>query len=475
MVEHQKYRILQRIDAGGMAEVFRGVAESLQGFKKAVAIKRILPSLCKNKKFISMFLDEARLALHLQHANIVGVFDIGMSPPEPGGEGPAYFIVMEYVDGLHLKGMIESLRRQGRRLSVAETLFLMMEVCKALSYAHEMADPETGRPFGIVHRDVSPPNILLSKMGEIKLADFGLAKASSQVEVTDPGVVKGKFSYLSPEAASGLEVDRRADLFAVGILLFELLTGRRLFLGESDYRTVELVREAYVPPIAQYNADVEPALEEVVRRALAADPRARFQTAGELGEALAQYLFSHSLKVTSRDIADLVRGCLEERKRSEPAAEGPKSLIDALLQDEIIKFTSLEDLSGPAVGAQPLSPDELGGAAPLDVGSFIDPRAWSAELGGVDAASLTTEPTRIIQMAPPTGRKTPESSGDTRSGTRQVVESLEDLLEGGMGQRSVVPPSVTRRIGWSTVAALAIGTLVLVGGGAVIYLKLMHH
>src|SRR5689334_12363553 len=132
MAENQKYRITERIDAGGMAEVSRGVAESLQGFKKNIAIKRILPNLCKNKKFISMFLDEARLSLHLQHANIVGVFDIGRAG---SGEDDAYFIVMEYVDGLHLKGIIESLRRQGRRLPVAQALYILMEVCKGLAYA----------------------------------------------------------------------------------------------------------------------------------------------------------------------------------------------------------------------------------------------------------------------------------------------------------------------------------------------------
>src|SRR5690348_6732969 len=152
MADHQKYRITDRIDAGGMAEVFRGVAESLQGFKKNVAIKRILPQLCKNKKFISMFLDEAKLSLHLQHANVVTVFDIGMSQDQAGLS--AYFIVMEFVDGLTLKAIIESLRRQagGRKLSVPQVLYIMMEVCKGLGYAHDITD-EHGKPLGIVHRD----------------------------------------------------------------------------------------------------------------------------------------------------------------------------------------------------------------------------------------------------------------------------------------------------------------------------------
>src|SRR5437764_2648927 len=167
MPEHKRYRVTEKIDAGGMAEVYRGVAESaVGGIKKAVAIKRILPSLTKNKKFVSMFLDEARVSMHLQHANIVGVFDIGMADT-------AYFIVMEYVDGANLKTILESLRRQGKRMPVGNCLYLMMEICKGLHYAHEVVDPETGRELGIVHRDISPPNILISKNGEVKLVDFG--------------------------------------------------------------------------------------------------------------------------------------------------------------------------------------------------------------------------------------------------------------------------------------------------------------
>src|SRR5687767_577062 len=269
-----RYTITERVDQGGMAEVFRGVAESLHGFKKSVAIKRILPNLTKNKKFVSMFLDEARLSLHLQHANIVHVFDIGIA-------ATAYFIVMEYVDGANLKTAIEHFRKIGKRLPVAHTLYIMLEVCKGLAYAHNAEDPESNKPLGIVHRDISPPNILLSKMGEVKLVDFGLAKATSQLETTDPGVVKGKFSYLSPEAASGIEVDHRADLFAVGILLWEMLTGRRLFYGETDYQTVELVRQAKVPAIRPLNPDVDEDLEAVARKALARDPRDRFQHAAD--------------------------------------------------------------------------------------------------------------------------------------------------------------------------------------------------
>src|SRR4051795_9602155 len=373
-----RYRITERIAAGGMAEVFKGVAESLQGFKKSIAIKRILPALTQNKKFVAMFLDEARLSLQLQHANIVQVFDIGHSDD-------TYFIVMEYVDGVDLKLLLEWRRRINRRIPIAHTLYLVMEICKGLSYAHELLNPETGKPLGIVHRDISPPNVLISKQGEIKVVDFGLAKATSQIETTDPGVVKGKMSYLSPEAARGEEVDNRADIFAVGILLYELLTGKRLFYGETDYQTVELVRNAKIPPLKAQNPQVEPELEDMVRKALARRASDRYASATDLQDALAHYSYSRGLKVISRDIAELVRQCLEDRRMQSNEGKPKTSIIDHLLQDELAKFTSVDDEEQDA-GARPLSAEQLAPRSdhgtfppPASESDFIDPRAWAEE------------------------------------------------------------------------------------------------
>jgi len=440
----QKYRIIEKLDSGGMAEIYRGEAESIQGFKKQVAIKRILPHLTKNKKFVAMFLDEARLSLYLNHANIVHVFDIGRS-------GSTFFIVMEYVDGLNLRALNESLRRQNRRLDLARSLFIMMEICKGLGYAHDMTNPDDGQDLGIVHRDVSPPNILLSKMGEIKLVDFGLAKAASQLEQTDPGVVKGKFSYLSPEAASGMEVDYRTDIFACGILLFEMLTGRRLFYGETDYQTVELVRQARVPSLPALNPEIPTELDDIVHRALARDPDHRYQHAYEMQDALAQFLFSRGLKVTSRDVAWLVRECLAEHKQTAPPALRSGSVIDVLIQEEIIKFTSLDNVAaGEPAGARPLSPEEIGGSSgPLDPRDFIDPRAWTNE--------FTTEPVPMNGNSP-SPQPTPV----------QEVTSLEEILEGG-GDGAIVTtaalPTVQKK-GGSMWRGLLIGLIVFVILGA---------
>jgi eukaryotic-like serine/threonine-protein kinase len=414
-----RYTITERLDHGGMAEVFRGVAESIEGFKKSVAIKRVLPNLTKNQKFVAMFLDEARLSLFLQHANIVQVFDISRTPDN------AYFLVMEYVDGCNLKSLLERQKQKNRRLDVGHSIYLMIECCKALHYAHSLEHPETNEPLGIVHRDISPPNILLSKNGEIKLVDFGLAKANSQIESTDPGVVKGKFSYLSPEAASGLEVDHRADVFAVGILLWELFTGRRLFYGETDYQTVELVRQARVPSMAALNPEIDPEIEAVVRKALARDPKDRYTHAADLGDALSHFLFSRRMTVTARDIAALVRDTQVEmmRKRSTAPQE---SLIDALIQDEMAKMTSLLEPDGSQSSGRPGTE----GSESLDPASFVNTASWAGELG-LDSAARRQPGARAARPERPAALRPtpiPVASGIS-PGPGQEVESLEQVLE----------------------------------------------
>jgi serine/threonine protein kinase len=439
-----RYTITERLDHGGMAEVFRGVAESMEGFKKNVAIKRILPNLTKNQKFVSMFLDEARLSLFLQHANIVQVFDISKTPDN------AYFLVMEYVDGCNLKSLIERQKQKGKKIEIAHSIYIMMECCKALNYAHFLEHPETNEPLGIVHRDISPPNILLSKNGEIKLVDFGLAKANSQIESTDPGVVKGKFSYLSPEAASGLDVDHRADVFAVGIILWEMFTSRRLFYGDTDYQTVELVRQARVPSIAALNPEIEPELEAIVRKSLAKDPNDRYQNAADLGDALAQYLFSRRMKVTSRDISGLVRDTQVEmmRKRSH---EPKESLIDALILDEMQKMTSLVD------GEKNPADSSAEGSMSLDPHAFVDTSNWAGELA---------QPKRAKHQSSTPPRDKPRTSMTPTPGPGEM-ESLEAMLE---PERTGVHGKADRATPWMLIIIVMI---VLAAGAAAAVVLMM--
>lgn len=358
MTPREKYKVIQKLDAGGMAEVFLAEAESIEGFKKRVAIKRVLPELVEQEKALAMFLDEARLSLRFNHANVVHTFDVGRS-------GNTYFIVMEYVEGTNLKRVVEVLKRREEQIPLPLVLYILIEVCNGLAYAHDFSDHE-GNLLNVVHRDVSPPNVLISKQGEVKIVDFGLAKAASQLETTDTGMVKGKFAYLSPEVAYGNPADLRADIFACGIILFELLTGERLFLGKSDLKTIELVRTCNIPSISERNKDVTPELESIVLKALARAPEDRYQSAHELSDALTSYLFAHALKVSPYDLHLLIDSVLKESS----APKAPKlSVIDQLIQDELGAFASL-DRSAPISGGGTSSPH--GGSAPLDPTGFSD-------------------------------------------------------------------------------------------------------
>lgn len=402
----ERYRPLYKLDSGGMAEVYVAEAESMAGFKKKVAIKRILPELLKDDRFVRMFLDEARLSLHLNHANIVQVFDLGKS-------SSTYFIVMEFVEGVNLKKVLQHFTRRRSLVPVQAVVWLLNEVLKGLDYAHSLRDPETGHNLGIVHRDISPPNILVSWNGEVKLVDFGLAKATTQLEATDPGVVKGKFSYLSPEAASGQSVDHRADLFAVGILAYELLTGRRLFLGESDYQTVELVRAAEIPSIISQNADVTPDLEAILLKALARDPADRYMHASEFADDLLAFLFSRSLKVSARDVAELLSPLREEVPSVEESTAGGSNIILRLIDDEFAEIRSLDDSNGDTAATGSLPLDSLVGGSSVPGMSDYDPSAplSLSEFGDSDLGAGQSEPTPT--PVPPPATPPPRHTGSS--------------------------------------------------------------
>ena len=360
----QRYKIIKKLDAGGMAEVWKGKATSLQGFEKLVAIKRVLPELAEKEQFLGMFLDEARLSLGFNHANIVQTFDIGRS-------GDAYFIVMEWIDGINLKVLLEESIERQLKISVAEAVFIAAEVSRGLSYAHNCVDA-TGQPLHIVHRDVSPPNVLISREGEVKLVDFGLAKAATQALPTEQGMVKGKFSYLSPEATFGEELDARADLFAVGIILWEMLAGRKLFDGETNRDIVLAVRAAEHPRLSPINPAVDRELEGIISRALAQDRSERYQSAEDLCRALTRYLFQRQLFVDSFAISTLV-----QRLRADTGRYSSVLPVDDLeqVEEELISFTSLDELRQS--NFSPIS--QLYSVVP-EVPRAEDPRLWDDDL-----------------------------------------------------------------------------------------------
>lgn len=355
----QRYRVLERLASGGMAEVFVAESAGIEGFKKRVAIKRVLPHLSEKKRFISMFLDEARISAQLSHSNCVQVFDIGV------GDN-AYFIVMEFVDGADLKGVVDYLKNNGRVFPVEIGVLIAVRICEGLVYAHELTTSD-GQPLSIVHRDMSPPNVLITKHGEVKIVDFGLAKASSQLEKSEPGIIKGKFSYLSPEAARGEEVDHRTDIFAVGIILWELLSGKRLFLGDTDFATVQQVQKAHVPPLAGLRNDVPDELDRIIRRSLASDPAQRYATARDLGRDLTAFLYRLGRPVSAFDIAELVRGAMSLKKQKKP--EKSSNIIDKLIEEALFEFTSLQDKAGNSPAPEKKPDLKLGFD---DIGKWVD-------------------------------------------------------------------------------------------------------
>ncbi len=378
--QQQRYRVIDRLASGGMAEVFVAESAGIEGFKKRVAIKRVLPHLSEKKRFISMFLDEARLGAHLSHSNCVQTFDIGV------GDN-AYFIVMEYVDGADLKAVVDYLRNAGRSFPVEIAVLIAVRICEGLTYAHELVGTND-EPLHIVHRDMSPPNILITKFGEVKIVDFGLAKASSQLEKSEPGIIKGKFSYLSPEAALGEEVDHRTDIFAVGIILWELLAGKRLFLGDTDFATVKQVQQANVPALAAMRKDVPEELDRIIRRSLAKDIKTRYSSARDLGRDLTSFLYRYGKPVSSFDIAELVRGAMSLRKKASP---NKASIIDKLIEEALFEFTSLQDNKGAAAQAQAAKADE-----PLKLG-FEDIGNWADEMSSVPAGKPSREELNLRQ------------------------------------------------------------------------------
>jgi len=290
-----KYYLLERINTGGMAEVFRAKAFGVEGFERLVAVKRILSNIAEDKEFIRMFIEEAKLAVQLNHANIAQIFDLGVV------DG-SYYIALEHVHGRDLRAMFDRCRQLGDPMPVSQACFVVMKVCEGLDYAHNKRD-QAGRELHLVHRDVSPQNVLVSFEGEVKLIDFGIAKAAGKGSKTQAGILKGKFGYMSPEQVRGIPVDRRSDVFSCGIVLYELLTGERLFVGESDFSTLEKVRNVEILPPSTYNRRIPDELERIVLKALAKDPDERYQNSIDLHDELQAFVYTAGEFYSRKDLA----------------------------------------------------------------------------------------------------------------------------------------------------------------------------
>jgi hypothetical protein len=299
-----KYRLVQRLAYGGMAEVFLARVSGAAGFEKDVVIKRLHPQFCADRDFVAMLIDEAHIASQLAHTNICQVLDLGEV------EG-TYYLALEYIDGHDLFTVMRRLRRGGEMLPLPAAAYVVNEVLEGLGYAHRKKGSD-GRPLGIVHRDVSPQNVLITNEGEVKIIDFGIAKARISSTKTQAGILKGKYRYMAPEQAEGRTVDQRSDLFSVGIVLYELLAGQVHGRGLSDMQLLERVRSAQFEPLRTFRPDLPPVLEELVERALDREPARRFQTAQEFQDALSGFLHATGLEFTKRDLGAMVRRLFPE-------------------------------------------------------------------------------------------------------------------------------------------------------------------
>jgi eukaryotic-like serine/threonine-protein kinase len=397
MTETQRYRVVQRIAAGGMAEVYQGESAGIEGFRKKVAIKKVLPKLSQNREFIHMFLDEARLCAYLSHSKCVQVFDIGQA-------AGAHFIVMEFVDGADLQGVLEYLQRHEQQMPVEVACLIAMHVCEGLAYAHDACD-HLGQPLGIVHRDISPHNVLMTRFGEVKLVDFGLAKASSHLTAEEEDIVKGKFGYLAPEVTLGQGADRRVDIFAAGILLWEMLSGRRLFKGETDLETFKQVQASVIPDMRQIRKDVGDDIAYVLSKALARDRDQRYAQAGDFAKDLSVVMDRLNKPVTYQDIAKLVSDTAGERakKRKFEQKDAAGTLGDLILD-------ALHDFSGGAAEAAPTSLGTRGLSAPASSGDFVNPSEWGLD-ALFDDAPAPQRPPPARPVSSPTAAPVPPAAG----------------------------------------------------------------
>lgn len=328
-----KYLLLEKLAVGGMAEVYLAKSSGANGVNKFVAIKRILPQFSNNPEFISMFKEEAKVAINLSHSNIVSIYDFGI-------EQDQFYIVMEYVEGRNLRQIINEMKKSNKTFSLDQAVYMIKEAAAGLNHAHRCTDSQSGKPLNITHRDMSPQNIMVSFEGETKVIDFGIAKAENENEATKAGTLKGKFSYMSPEQSEGFPIDPRTDVFALGIILWELLANDRLFTGSNEGAILRKVRDCQIPAIRKINPLVPQELERIVMKALAKDKNVRYQTAANFHKDLNLFINTQYPDFSIHDFSQFIRDCFKTAY-----AEGKEKLIS------FSKLTAADEPAPPTASA----------------------------------------------------------------------------------------------------------------------------
>ena len=368
-----RYELLRRLATGGMGEIYLARTRGAGGFEKHVIIKTILPHLAEEEEFVTKFLDEGRIVVQLTHGNIVPVFDMG----EQNGE---YFIAMEYVPGLDLRAVLKRMAARNDEIPVELALYIACEVCKGLGYAHRKVDAQ-GNPLNIVHRDVSPSNVLISHEGEVKIIDFGIARAAGKVAKTASGRIQGKCCYMSPEQARGQPLDARSDIFSTGVLLYEMLTLTRPFEGRTDLESLELVRQCETDPPGVLRPAIPEEVDEIVSRAMAPEPGDRYESIDDLFVDLQHEIYRLGHTVTSQRLvealSDVFADDAAEQGSTTTTPRKPANVDEAL------------ELELARLGEDPLTPSHPSS-------SSLGYAVTASSLGGNQTRTMSTTPPRPL-------------------------------------------------------------------------------
>jgi serine/threonine-protein kinase len=438
------YEILRKVASGGMAEIFLAKHRGLGGFERLVCIKRILPHLSEQEDFIKMFQDEARIVANLIHPNIAQIYDIGQLDR-------MYYIAMEYVRGEDLRRVYNQEVSRGRAMPLEPAAHIVMGAAAGLDFAHRQTSID-GRALGIVHRDVSPQNILVTYDGHVKLIDFGVAKAEGKLNETRSGVLKGKYSYMSPEQASGDPIDGRTDIFALGITLYEVTTGVRLFKRESEIETLHAVIECSVTAPSELIPGYDPELETVVMKALAHDPEERFATAGDMERALERFLVQRGHPTGASSLAAYMQDLFAEKLADEllfggqPWDESMTPSRDGNATRRLKADVGTTQRSQPSGPTEPemgeptdeaAAPEEdtvIEGSNPQSQGSYTPRSAvWGVPDDWATAAESVSKTMTAMAREPEAPRSGSGPRSGPRSVSRPVVISAAPQRKGGRG------------------------------------------
>lgn len=326
------YILLEKLASGGMAEIHLAKKIAAEGVQKFVAVKRILAEHSSSADFIRMFKDEANIVVNLKHGNVVSIFDYGIENKQP-------YLVMEHIEGKNLRQILNKLKTLNKRFSLSHVVYISKMIAAGLDHAHRCIDATTGQSLNIIHRDMSPQNTMISYEGEIKLIDFGIAKATSQSENTRVGQLKGKFGYMSPEQVDGLDVDSRTDIFALGIMIWEMLSEQRLFLTNNEMSTLRKVRECKIPSLREMDPNIPVELEKIVYKALSRNKSQRYQTAAELQKDLQSFLNRYNPDFSSQDFAEFIKDAYSEEILEARKKQVVYSKIDNIILENKNKLT----------------------------------------------------------------------------------------------------------------------------------------